>query len=387
MPLKLFLARDEAERERIYRFRYRVYVEELDWHPPEADHDGKRVTDEFDPYSNSYGLIDDDGAVVGTLRASYMDRLPDPSPFIAKYEMGPAIDFAGRAAVSATGRFMIDPRLRHGQASAMLLRAAYEDARKNGIRLNFSDCSPYLIRFEERIGQRRYTAPFEDPDFGFKLRIMMVVGDREHFAAVRSPLAPLADAYSDDPAARAWFAATYPDWVWPQTAGFIPVDTFFDLLADHIAHDPTHTIGILRGLSREDAAQFLGASTVMTAGPGERIVREGERDPTVFVLLKGLAEVARGDGRAVATLGAGDIFGEISFLTQTPRMASVVARSPCELLTLSADFLRQFLDEHPAIAARVLFNLSRILAGRLAQTTVGLAASEPPPIAPDAARG
>jgi CRP-like cAMP-binding protein len=377
MAIEYCVARSEEEREQIYRFRYRIYVQELGLHPPEADHVDKRVRDEFDPYSTIYALRDDDsGAVVGTIRATYMAQLPDASPFIAKYEMGPAVSAFGLAALSATGRFMLDPSVRGGQASQQLLLGGYADTRNAGIRINFSDCSPYLIRFEERLGQRRYIPPFEDAAFGFKLRIMMVMGDREHLFRCRSPLAPLAESFPDDAEARAWFAATYPQWVRPPSAGFVPPRDFFDLLTEHIGNDPIHAIGLFRGLSSEQTAQFLASSTIITAAAGERVLRENERDPTVFILLKGLAEVIRDEapGRVVATLGAGDVFGEIGFLTGSPRSATVVARAPCEILTLSADFLRQFVTENATIAARVLFNLARILAARLAQTTFGLSA-------------
>ena len=71
----------------------------------------------------------------------------------------------------------------------------------------------------------------------------------------------------------------------------------------------------------------------------------------------------------MGVLGAGDTFGEVGFLTAQPRIASVVARAPCELIVLSGDFLRRFIEREPAIAAKVLLNLSRTLAARLAVTT------------------
>ena len=71
----------------------------------------------------------------------------------------------------------------------------------------------------------------------------------------------------------------------------------------------------------------------------------------------------------VAVLGAGDPFGEIGFLTSEPRTANVVARAPCEVLVLSGEFLQRFVTQEPAIAAKALLNLSRVLASRLALTT------------------
>ncbi|MCH5374223.1 MAG: cAMP-binding protein, partial [Planctomycetes bacterium] len=63
---------------------------------------------------------------------------------------------------------------------------------------------------------------------------------------------------------------------------------------------------------------------------------------------------------------AGDTFGEIGFLADVERTASVIMRSPGEALVLSGEFLSRFLSKEPHIAARVLLNLSRMLAARLA---------------------
>ncbi len=377
MTVRVFAARSAEEREAIYRFRYRIYVEEMGLRPPDADHERRRLADALDAHGLSLGLVEDDGTVLGSLRCLFLADLPDPAPLIAKFAMQPAIDRFGVGALGTTSRFMLDPRLRHGLAIFALIRAAFDEARARGTRLNYGDCSPHMLTFYESMGYRRYAAPFNDTAFGFKLPIVMLVGDLANFAAVRSPLLRLAEAHPDDAEARAWFAATYPDALAPSSATQMSAEAFFDLLIDRVASDPLHAVALFHGLGREDVQGFLASATIVKAGTGDRIVREGDRDDTVYVLLKGLAEVVRGGppGQVVAALGGGDIFGEIGFLTATPRTASVVARTPCEVLVLSGRFLQQFLERQPAVAARILFNLSRILAGRLAQTTLQLAGS------------
>jgi len=380
MSIRAFRARSDEQREAIYRFRYRVYVDELGLSPPEADHERRRLADVHDQFGLSYGLMEDGGNVVGSLRCIFMADVPDPAPLVAKFAMEPAVRSFGLAALVTTSRFMLDPKLRHGMSILHLMRAAYEDARARGVRLNYGDCSPHMLPFYESMGYRRYVAPYNDTAYGFKLPIVMVVGDRQHFAAVRSPLARLAEAHADDEQASEWFAATYPQWVQPTSAGLMEAGSFFDLLIERVASDPLHSVALFQGLSREAIERFLASATIVSASPGDRIVREGDRDDTVYVLLKGLAEVvrARTGQRPIAALGAGDLFGEIGFLTAAPRIASVIARTPCEMLVLSGRRqLQKFLEGDPVVAARLLFNLSRILAGRLAETTLQLPARRP----------
>lgn len=59
---------------------------------------------------------------------------------------------------------------------------------------------------------------------------------------------------------------------------------------------------------------------------GEDIVREGSIEPFFFILLSGRVHVTKKGGSThLATLEPEDFFGEISFVTSTPRTASVSA--------------------------------------------------------------
>ena len=60
--------------------------------------------------------------------------------------------------------------------------------------------------------------------------------------------------------------------------------------------------------------------------------------------------------------------GELSLFEAGPRLASVVAVQPCELLHFDAVALAGYLDAHPAFGYRLLKELFRILGDRLRQT-------------------
>jgi len=77
--------------------------------------------------------------------------------------------------------------------------------------------------------------------------------------------------------------------------------------------------------------------------PNEFIVRQNAAsDGKMFAIAHGHAEVlkvktAGGAAVSVANLKAGDFFGEVALLLDTPRVASVVARGYCHVYTLSRD--------------------------------------------------
>lgn len=370
MGLRVEPARSDEERARVYGFRYRVYVEEMRIETPEADHDAHELRDPLDAWSTSWTLLRDE-RVLGTLRVTRVADVPDPDleALVTRFAMERALDRFGAGTLCTSSRFMIHPELRRGRGILRLMAAVYEDSRRRGIRLNYGDCSPHLLPFYEHLGFRRYGDAFNDTAYGFKVPILMLLGDREHFHLVRSPLRRIADRFDADPEAQAWFAAAYPEQRTVQSATLLEDGAFLDLLANRLAGDPLHHLGLLRGLERDEADRFLARATLVKAAAGDRLVRQGETGDSLFVLLSGVAEVvdeARPND-PLDVLGAGDAFGEMAFLNAAPRTASVTARAPCEAVVLSGDWLDRFLRKEPAVAAKLLLNLSRMLARRLTE--------------------
>ena len=103
MTISVQKARTDDERQAVYRFRYRVYVEEMGLTPPEADHFTKRLRDSLDLSSDLY-VLKDDNQVVGSLRVTYFSDAPDPAALVARYDMGKALLDLPREAICVTSR-------------------------------------------------------------------------------------------------------------------------------------------------------------------------------------------------------------------------------------------------------------------------------------------
>lgn len=109
---------------------------------------------------------------------------------------------------------------------------------------------------------------------------------------------------------------------------------------------------------------------------GAVIIEKGLEDRGVFVIESGSVRVLERielDGSrhirpGICDLHAGDIFGELSLFEAAPRLASVVAVQPCELLHFDAVGLARYLDAHPAFGYTLLKELFHILGDRLRQT-------------------
>jgi len=107
---------------------------------------------------------------------------------------------------------------------------------------------------------------------------------------------------------------------------------------------------------------------------GEALIRRGDKDPTLYYVLRGSLEVVvhSGDGHSMGPLtriGAGSVLGEQSFFDEEPRSASVWAVGECVVAAMTPEQFSALEQAHPTQARELLFALGRILAIRLRRTT------------------
>ena len=116
-------------------------------------------------------------------------------------------------------------------------------------------------------------------------------------------------------------------------------------------------------LSDAQIESLVQQSQVANFGRGERVIREGAEGDSMFVLLRGAAKVSisrNGTSIPVATLSAGNCFGEMSLLTGERRTATVRAETDCHVMEISKPVMAEVLRDSPDCLER----LSELLARR-----------------------
>jgi CRP/FNR family cyclic AMP-dependent transcriptional regulator len=102
----------------------------------------------------------------------------------------------------------------------------------------------------------------------------------------------------------------------------------------------------------EELAQIAGFAQEVHVEEGRELVREGDFSYEFMVIEEGEAEVTR-DGKHVNDLGPGDFFGEMGLLEKTLRNATVTAKSPMKLVTLTGWDLKRMERHIPDAIERV----------------------------------
>lgn len=89
---------------------------------------------------------------------------------------------------------------------------------------------------------------------------------------------------------------------------------------------------------------------------GDVVIQEGERGESLFLIMRGVIRVSKrieGKEHDLATLLAGDFFGESALLHDAPRNASCTAVTPCSLFELSRNEFNELKAQYPAIAKAI----------------------------------
>jgi NADH dehydrogenase len=108
---------------------------------------------------------------------------------------------------------------------------------------------------------------------------------------------------------------------------------------------------------------------------GELVIEKGQIGRELFLMISGEVEVLSDGGAVLATLGPKEAFGERALLEDTPRTASVRAKSAVDVLVMSRADFESMMGQLPPMADY----FQRLLAERAARPAAALAEHAAPP--------
>jgi thioredoxin reductase (NADPH) len=113
----------------------------------------------------------------------------------------------------------------------------------------------------------------------------------------------------------------------------------------------------LQKLNAEEIAALSRLGRNRTLADGEHLFFTGDRDLSVYIVLRGQAQVyfmRGGTEREVVVLGEGHVIGDISMLTRMAAVVSVRARGELEVTEIPVKAFRSALSDLPAIAEKII---------------------------------
>ncbi|NMO23551.1 cyclic nucleotide-binding domain-containing protein [Pyxidicoccus fallax] len=130
-------------------------------------------------------------------------------------------------------------------------------------------------------------------------------------------------------------------------------------------------------LSPAELTRLAELARVRSFGAGEVVFEEGDLGDSLFVIVDGQVEVLRrlpgGEARPLTVLSSPEFFGEMGLIDKEYRSATVRAKTPANLLQLTAQDLRAFRQSHGDGFTFVVVNIARSLSARLREANARLA--------------
>ena len=124
-----------------------------------------------------------------------------------------------------------------------------------------------------------------------------------------------------------------------------------------------------RHLNREQVARLSTLFETVTFEDGDTIVKTGERDARLYILLSGKARVYSGTPeKEVGVVNEGELLGEVSLLRKTPHTATAVAEGPVEAAAVEHNALNKLLEQRCDIGVILFRNLATGLSNKLSRT-------------------
>ena len=134
---------------------------------------------------------------------------------------------------------------------------------------------------------------------------------------------------------------------------------------------------LFRYLPDEMRRRLESLSTVIELQDGQILIREGDRDTRLYTVEQGTLEIVAPGERVIAAVGPGEVLGEVSFIDDSPRFASVRAAAPAILRAWDKPALLRALASDTETLARFSVALNQLLVERLRDTAkAGMVRSE-----------
>lgn len=131
--------------------------------------------------------------------------------------------------------------------------------------------------------------------------------------------------------------------------------------------EPLDRIPFFESFQGRHLNDILYSSYFIQADPGDEIIKEGQDDSRIFILLTGQLSVNMHGEEIARIVKAGEIFGELAAVSREKRSASVAALTNTLCLVIDQEFLREIKpeEENASYYAALYGFISRVLASRL----------------------
>lgn len=133
---------------------------------------------------------------------------------------------------------------------------------------------------------------------------------------------------------------------------------------------------LLSFLDENDRTLLASYGEFVSYKQGDHLIEEGGEQDYLYIVVAGLAHVSRNeDGREmlIASLGPGELLGEVNVFDPSSASATITAIQPTVAWRMNRTMLEQFISDYPETGMKLLIAIATLLSRRLRLTSSQLA--------------
>lgn len=134
---------------------------------------------------------------------------------------------------------------------------------------------------------------------------------------------------------------------------------------------------LLGHLNDIDVEWLIAHGQTQELQASDRLISKGEHIDSLFIILSGKLAIVDDHHLPIATIGNGEMVGEMSFLESHPPSVSVVASESTTVFSISRDLVSERLASNVDFRANFYYAISLFLSNRLRKTTSQLGYGNP----------
>lgn len=134
---------------------------------------------------------------------------------------------------------------------------------------------------------------------------------------------------------------------------------------------------LLGHLNDIDIEWLIDNGQTMDLEVGDKLIARDEPVDSLYIILSGKLSIVGPNETHVATIGHGEMVGEMSFLESHPPSVSVIAIEETSVFSISKELVTKRLESNTEFKANFYYAISLFLSNRLRKTTSQLGYGNP----------
>lgn len=358
------LATTKEEKEAVFKFRYKVYIQELKQYFIDADHENKMISNKYDYDANTIifyvGDIPNISATL-TLRVWDKGTIPEEIKNHFSLNLFPNID---DLTIAEFGSY-VQKKSQRGNLSFLVLGDAflqYGKQRNPPIDLYFCSCVPGLIKYYANFGFQLYANKFFHLVKHLQVPLLAIPSDWEYLKKNRSLISFILKKYTTrgkkPPMSpiQNYFSTNIPVYTSKTAIHKVIADAKID----------ANSCEFLKHVSIQELEMLC--QLALSFEPNQYVISEDVLDKEIYIILEGSFEILV-HGVRVKVLEKGAVFGEVAFFLGEGRTADIRSVTAGTVAVIRRNDLNRVIKNNKKLGIKVLFALSSILSLKLIATT------------------